>query len=464
MKEISLKNKLPSHARQQRSNDCARRLAEMARKIQSPLIITSKPRMIKGRLIADAPIYLKQKGKKDKKISINELQSSWKRGPLWNQEKLGKGEWCIMYNKKYSLKKVEKLAKDLMKDCKKSMGNDVLCEPLYESVQYSQGSEIRWGLRIQDVYKQYPQIRVFLVIIPVRSQPDAKSKQSADAIYSEVKTACSRTLGVRSQCVQEHNVTTSHVKEGIIRQMFTKLGSIPWKVQFNLMGNKLKFDKPTMLVGINVNHNRKNASSPVGFSSTWDRDFVQFYSQLRYNELSDEIINENLMCSFMTKALKFFKEKNNVYPEQVILYRDGIASTQIKHVQMNEIKGIRKAFKTLPKSPKLEMLLINKRVNYRFTCEGQNTPSGLIVDNGVSSLQYWDFNLSPADAPEGCTSTPTRYVIIVDDLNLSNKKAVDEIEAFTLQLCNLYFNWPGPVRVPNVVKNAEKLTTQFGSS
>eukprot|EP00493_Phyllostaurus_siculus_P013870 UN14081 len=93
-----------------------------------------------------------------------------------------------------------------------------------------------------------------------------------------------------------------------------------------------------------------------------------------------------------------------------------------------------------------------------------NVPKGLVVDDQVVSSQYWDFYITPADAPEGCTSTPTRFIIIRDDLSLSAKKGTVEIEAFTKQLCNLYYNWPGPVRVPNIVKNADKLTTQFGSA
>jgi len=88
----------------------------------------------------------------------------------------------------------------------------------------------------------------------------------------------------------------------------------------------------------------------------------------------------------------------------------------------------------------------------------------LIVDDVVVSSQYWDFYITPADAPEGCTSTPTRFIVVEDGLGLKEKKGIVEIEAFTKQQCNLYFNWPGPVRVPACVKNADKLTTQFGSA
>lgn len=231
-----------------------------------------------------------------------------------------------------------------------------------------------------------------------------------------------------------------------------------------------------MLVGIDVNHDRKASQSPVAFVSSWDRDFVRYHSQLKYHKLADEVMNDSEIASFMIDALQNFHNKNRCFPKQVIVYRDGIASTQIEHVVKHELTGIQDAFKQLgldkaKKKVKLEFILVNKRVNSRFVHANtyQNVPKGLVVDNVVVSSQYWDFYITPADAPEGCTSTPTRFIIIEDGLGLAEKTeqgqgGVMDIEAFTKQLCNLYFNWPGPVRVPACVKNADKLTTQFGSA
>ena len=67
-----------------------------------------------------------------------------------------------------------------------------------------------------------------------------------------------------------------------------------------------------MLVGIDVNHDRKSAASPVAFVSTWDRDFVRTHSQLSYHTLANEVVTKFLLLSFKKfffTVSSFFKEK-----------------------------------------------------------------------------------------------------------------------------------------------------------
>ena len=47
-----------------------------------------------------------------------------------------------------------------------------------------------------------------------------------------IKVVCSVEIGIVSQCITAANINTSHAKSGITRQLFTKLGARPWKVQF----------------------------------------------------------------------------------------------------------------------------------------------------------------------------------------------------------------------------------------
>jgi len=463
MKKLARANKIPSDIRAQKVEDCAKMLAFHATDKGNPLVIDPQLMRIKGRIYGDAPICLRDKKTGVKKISISDLQKSWKQYGMFGQTRLEKKRWAIVGTKEKKLKKLYKA----MKGCTSAMGNDVMDEPMY--IEITNNNAKYWEKEL-DQLCQTEKPQAVVCIVPCSKQPDMSEKQKADEIYSTIKRICSKDHGIPSQCVQSCNSDTSHVQVGITRQLYTKLGSLPWKLKFTLFGNKINLRKPTMLIGIDVNHDRKEAQSPVAFVSTWDRDFVRVHSQLGYHKLADEVLNEQEMNQFMQNAMNHFKEKNRRFPEQVIVYRDGIASTQIEHVQKNELAGIKAAFASLglkgKKDVKLEYILVNKRVNSRFV-EAEtkmNVPKGLVVDDQVVSSQYWDFYITPADAPEGCTSTPTRFIIIRDDLSLSAKKGTVEIEAFTKQLCNLYYNWPGPVRVPNIVKNADKLTTQFGSA
>ena len=58
-------------------------------------------------------------------------------------------------------------------------------------------------------------------------------------------------------------------------------------------------------------------------------------------------MNPTEMKEFLLNAMTNFKNKNRKYPKQVIIYRDGIASTQIDHVQKNEMTGINSALREL---------------------------------------------------------------------------------------------------------------------
>ena len=78
----------------------------------------------------------------------------------------------------------------------------------------------------------------------------------------------------------------------------------------------------------------------------------------------------------MTQALTEFKTKNKVFPENVIIYRDGVGDSQRKSVLLYELPQLQAAIRKVhgldcdtPASElpvKLMVVLVNKRVNQRF--------------------------------------------------------------------------------------------------
>jgi len=467
MKRLSRKNKLPSDVRADKCLDCAEKLAQAAESTSSPLRINPSIQVIMGKVLSEAPMYLNKKSGGVESLNITQLQSKWKKFGMFDSLKLGDGEWVMIVDEKHKKKK-EKLYKNMKKEAENIGGSGTLGKPEYIIVQRGGSVHKAWEDALRKKVHVGSGIRAVVAVLNTSAQPSKEMKQKCDLCYEKVKLVCSKDAGVHSQCIQSCNLDTNHVWIGITRQLFTKLGALPWKLRFltHTTANHLNLRIPTMLVGIDVNHDRKEANAPIAFVSTWDRDFVRTHAQLGYHTLANEVMNQNEMTEFMTNALENFNEKNRRFPEQIIVYRDGIASTQIKHVLQNEMLGVDEAFERLGIEPKVEFILVNKRVNCRFVEleTKENVPRGLVVDDTIVSSQYWDFYITPADAPEGCTSTPTRFIIIRDDLKLSARNAALEIEAFTRQCCNLYYNWPGPVRVPHIVKNADKLTTQFGAA
>merc|ERR1712083_1036400 len=105
--------------------------------------------------------------------------------------------------------------------------------------------------------------------------------------------------------------------------------------------------------------------------------------------------------------------------------------------------------------PNWALIVVQKRIVHRFvqSNDQQTVPAGTLVADTVTSNQYWDFFLVSCEPPEAATATPTRY-IVVKDQGLGFAECPSDLYYLTNQLCNMYFNWPGPIRVPAPVKYA----------
>ncbi len=204
-------------------------------------------------------------------------------------------------------------------------------------------------------------------------------------------------------------------------------------------------------------------------------------------------------------AMQKFKTVNTVYPSQVIIYRDGVASSQMQAVWENELKAIYDAVKSVQKyeeamenpsecQPKIEFIVVQKRVNARFWMEErdglstapQRTVVGksfnffsrkarsfffenlnlLPIDHGIVSNQFWDFYLVSTRAPPRKCANPIRCIVVFDGLDLaetdeSGTNGVNDLEFFTYGLCCLYYNWPGAVKIPHVIKYADKIAYAY---
>ena len=63
-----------------------------------------------------------------------------------------------------------------------------------------------------------------------------------------------------------------------------------------------------------------------------------------------------------------------------------------------------------------------------------------------------EFYIQPQEVTGG-SATPTCFHVAYGNLDFAEK-----IPKFTYDLCYIYSNWQGAVRVPNVIKAAEKLS------
>ena len=78
-------------------------------------------------------------------------------------------------------------------------------------------------------------------------------------------------------------------------------------------------------------------------------------------------------------CLEAYKDLNGQYPENIVLFRDGVGESQIDEMIQTETKQLKKAFREIRMdyAPHLAQVLVNKRINNKFFSMGKNnkTPS-----------------------------------------------------------------------------------------
>ena len=61
------------------------------------------------------------------------------------------------------------------------------------------------------------------------------------------------------------------------------------------------------------------------------------------------------------------------------------------------------------------------------------------------------------------SANPVRIIVICDDLQLAQQQSKNNIESFTYSFCNLYYGWPDAVKIPHVIKYADKIAEQYAN-
>lgn len=154
---------------------------------------------------------------------------------------------------------------------------------------------------------------------------------------------------------------------------------------------------------------------------------------------ANEIVME--VGRMLLERLQHWYEANDrSWPEQIIIYRDGLSEDQFKHCKDSEIANMKKAlsarFQDIPdQCPRLLVICTIKRHHTRFYREGPkvedshgnmladwkgNPNSGTAVIDGVTYGCGRDFFLVSHKTIQG-TSRPTHYVVLrneIKDLSL----------------------------------------------
>ena len=273
-----------------------------------------------------------------------------------------------------------------------------------------------------------------------------------DKMYAQLKKNSLVKNGYVSQVVKARSIQKKgamSVCSKILLQLNAKLGGISYKALMDKTVN----DRKLMAIGVDSSH-IKGKRTGVAMVATINNSFTDFFNK-------EEIIKEEnnkeqlqyCVSTFIEEAITAYNKENKGMPKGIVIYRQGV-SLQQKDYLKTEIAQIDSACKA--KNVLYYYVLVNTKTTFKFfekTNKGYSNPSsGLLIVNGVTNRNFFEFYIQPQEVTQG-SATPTCFHVAYGNLDFP-----EMIPKFTFDLCHIYSNWQGTVRIPNVIKAAEKLS------
>ena len=311
--------------------------------------------------------------------------------------------------------------------------------------------DMRIDTALKNVAGDPRQTRLVLIIIPVANTP----------LYNRIKHIGDVKVGVHTVCVVGSKFAKSSPQyfANVALKFNLKLGGINQLVDNSRLGI-INEDK-TMVVGIDVTHpspgSASNAPSVAGMVASVDKWLGQWPADLRVQESRKEMVSE--LDSMLKSRLHLWKTqgKHKVFPENLLIYRDGVSEGQYTTVIDTELPLLRKACAELyppPDTkkglPHITIIIVGKRHHTRFypttasdADRSSNPKNGTVVDRGVTEARNWDFFLQSHTALQG-TARPAHYYIVLDEIFAKRKvpppfqNVADVLEDLTHSICYLF--------------------------
>ena len=294
------------------------------------------------------------------------------------------------------------------------------------------------------------QERLVLVILPFKDTP----------MYNWIKYLGDVVLGVHTVCVVGSKLAKKQQQyfANVALKFNLKLGGINQRIEKGL--GIIDEDK-TMVVGVDVTHpspgSASNAPSVAGMVASVNRWLGQWPADLRVQESRKEMVSE--LDSMLKSRLRLWKTlgKHNAFPENLLVYRDGVSEGQYATVLDTELPLLRKACEELyppPDTknglPKITIVIVGKRHHTRFyptsvsSADSSSNPrNGTVVDRGVTETRNWDFFLQSHTALQG-TARPAHYYIVLNEIFAKRnvkppfQNVADVLENLTHNMCYLF--------------------------
>ncbi|KAI1386230.1 Piwi-domain-containing protein [Hypoxylon trugodes] len=269
------------------------------------------------------------------------------------------------------------------------------------------------------------ELQLVLVIVPSNQTPlYDRIKQLADVKYG-IHTVCSVGSKITKAQGQDQYLTNEALKVNL------KLGGNNHFIDPLNLG--IISENKTMVVGIDVTHpspgSSAHARSVAGMVASVDNRLGQWPGILSIQKARQEMVTN--MKDMLKSRLNLWrtKGKHDAYPENILVYRDGVSEGQYKTVLDDELPLLREACQEVYSAPdqkkglpRITLIVVGKRHHTRFyptkasdADRSGNARSGTVVDRGVTEARSWDFFLQAHAAIKG-TARPAHYFVLIDEI------------------------------------------------
>ena len=298
-------------------------------------------------------------------------------------------------------------------------------------------------------------VPLVLVVLPIKNTP----------LYNRIKYICDVKLGVHTICVvgSEFAKADPQYLANVALKINLKLGGTNQAVDDQDLG--IIHENKTMVVGIDVTHpspgSASNAPSVAGMVASVDKRLGQWPAILCIQESRKEMVSD-LDTMLRSRLLLWQSQGDHVaFPENLLIYRDGVSEGQYATVVDEELPLLRDACRELYPAPdtkknlpRITIIIVGKRHHTRFyptrtidADHSYNPRNGTVVDRGVTETRNWDFFLQAHSAIKG-TARPAHYYIVHDEIFARRgvprlpgpkfRNAADVLEDLTHKMCYLY--------------------------
>ncbi|KAM3560252.1 hypothetical protein ARSEF4850_003732 [Beauveria asiatica] len=296
-------------------------------------------------------------------------------------------------------------------------------------------------------------LKLLIIILP-----DANT-----SLYKHIKSLADKTYGIHTVCCVGPKLAKAHGRDQYIANVALKLNLKLGGVNQIMSDRQLGIieQNKTMVVGIDVTHpspgSSSNAPSVSAMVASIDRFLGQWPATLRAQTAKQEKVDD--LGDMLKSRLQLWRSlgKHAAFPENILVFRDGVSEGQHDMVTSQELPQLRHACEQLYSAadtrnglPRFTVIICGKRHKTRFyptmerDCDRSgNTKPGTIVDRGVTEARNWDFFLQAHAALQG-TARPCHYYIVQDEIfrqlyskaNLAPfQNIADVVEDLTHKMC-----------------------------